>query len=182
MGGPRPRAARRRGGRRVRPGQAQPTEQAPGRAPPEVYVGTLLPYFVAFYQLRIADERSIADAEVSFWIIDSFFYIDLVLNFFFTYEDASGLEVFDLRKIAKRYLTGRFFLDLIACMPVAFWGAAVVTGPPPSGRFPKATRFVLVIIGAEVDGGPHGFRRGSLHAFSWGGLWQDRALLGVPNT
>lgn len=67
-----------------------------------VYVGTLLPYFVSFYELRIGEELPDGNVRITYWIVDTFFYIDLVLNFVFTYEDSSGEEIFDLRKIWAR--------------------------------------------------------------------------------
>jgi len=87
------------------------------------YVGTALPYFVSFCQLRIGGELPSEGLEVTFWIVDIFFYIDFFLNFIFTFEDASGEEIFDNCKIAKNYLCGRMWVDLIANMPVAFWDA-----------------------------------------------------------
>jgi hypothetical protein len=51
--------------------------------------------------------------------VDGLFLIDILINFISAYEDpATGLPVISLKKIAINYLTGWFFLDLLAVMPV----------------------------------------------------------------
>jgi len=45
------------------------------------------------------------------------FWIDLVLNFFFSYEDKFGAEVLDHKKVVRRYFCGFFAFDLLACIP-----------------------------------------------------------------
>ncbi|CAE8626973.1 unnamed protein product, partial [Polarella glacialis] len=50
-------------------------------------------------------------------VCDVLFWIDLPLNFFFTYQDALGGEVRSLRLIALRYLRTDFTLNLIAALP-----------------------------------------------------------------
>ncbi|KIZ07885.1 Potassium channel AKT1 [Monoraphidium neglectum] len=66
---------------------------------------------------------------VWFWVegmIDAFFYIDLVLNFFVAYEDpVTGDIIADQRKIAVRYLKGWFAIDLLATFPVDYIVRAV---------------------------------------------------------
>ena len=57
-----------------------------------------------------------------FTIFDSFvdlcFFIDLFINFRTTYISAiNGEEIRDPKKIAFRYLTGRFIIDLISTIP-----------------------------------------------------------------
>jgi CRP-like cAMP-binding protein len=50
-------------------------------------------------------------------IVDVLFWVDLLFNFLFTYHDAHGREVFNLLKIAKRYLRTTFVINLIGCFP-----------------------------------------------------------------
>jgi hypothetical protein len=51
-------------------------------------------------------------------ILDSIFIIDLILNFFMSYEDAeSGREIKDPKRITRNYLKTWFVLDLLACVP-----------------------------------------------------------------
>lgn len=50
-----------------------------------------------------------------------FFQTDLILNFFTEYIDRdTSYSVKDLNKIAKNYVTGFFFWDLIACLPIVY--------------------------------------------------------------
>ena len=51
-------------------------------------------------------------------IIDTFFITDLFLNFYTTYVDRSGEEVFDHKKIVRHYLKTWFVFDLIASFPL----------------------------------------------------------------
>ena len=51
-------------------------------------------------------------------IIDSFFILDLILNFFTTYIDKSQEEIFDHKKIVNHYLRTWFIFDLIASFPI----------------------------------------------------------------
>ena len=50
--------------------------------------------------------------------IDFNFAIDIVLTFRTTYYDSEGEEIFDWRKIAKKYLLGRFTIDFISPIPL----------------------------------------------------------------
>ena len=51
-------------------------------------------------------------------IIDIFFIVDLVLNFFTTYIDPiNGSEVVDHRTIISKYLKRDFWIDLAASIP-----------------------------------------------------------------
>jgi len=51
-------------------------------------------------------------------LIDFNFLIDICLTFRTTYYDEEGEEVFDAKKIAKKYLLGRLFVDLISTVPL----------------------------------------------------------------
>jgi Ion transport protein len=52
------------------------------------------------------------------YIIDVAFSVDIFLNFRTTIvNDLTGDEITDSKVIAKSYLKGRFFLDLLATLP-----------------------------------------------------------------
>lgn len=52
------------------------------------------------------------------WIVEAFFYTDLVLNFFHAYRDPETQNpVEDLGKISKNYLYGWFMVDFLAVFP-----------------------------------------------------------------
>ena len=52
-------------------------------------------------------------------IIDTLFLVDIVISFRTTYVDPStGDEIQDLKQIANHYLRSRFWLDLLATIPI----------------------------------------------------------------
>jgi hypothetical protein len=55
-------------------------------------------------------------------LIDFNFFIDIILTFRTTYYDKEGEEIFDWRKIAKKYLAGKFTVDLISTIPLDLSG------------------------------------------------------------
>lgn len=72
------------------------------------------PYSVA-YEPEWAQETS---SLVVNTIIDMIFFLDVFLNFRTTFFSSStGDEIFDSRLIAKNYLVGRFWIDLMSCIP-----------------------------------------------------------------
>jgi CRP-like cAMP-binding protein len=89
-----------------------------------LYVGTVFPFRLAFHEYRLRESNDIAchvfaeDASWQAWgtVVDWFFYIDLVINFFLTYREGRR-EIKDPCKIAKNYLCGHFLINLFACLP-----------------------------------------------------------------
>jgi len=82
-----------------------------------IYTGTLFPYNFSFVEHHIP-EPIVSDFAVVEALVDALFWIDLIANFFFTYEDeATGREVDSLRLIVKHYLTGLFTVNFLACLP-----------------------------------------------------------------
>jgi len=72
------------------------------------------PYHIAF---NPSDSKSVA-AIVIGSCIDFFFLFDIALNFRTTFLDHStGDEVFDLRLIARNYILGKFWIDLVSSIP-----------------------------------------------------------------
>lgn len=98
-----------------------------------LYTGTWFIFHMCFIDFRI-DPRCLSEADLLAQgesgkskddelservdlFVTIIFWIDLFLNFFFTYEDDKGEEVTDLRLMAEHYLTGFFAVNLIACIP-----------------------------------------------------------------
>jgi hypothetical protein len=53
-------------------------------------------------------------------LLDLFFCLDVLLNFFTGFHDAGGLYVNSRRQIAGRYLRGWFVLDVLSSVPVDY--------------------------------------------------------------
>jgi potassium voltage-gated channel Eag-related subfamily H protein 8 len=52
------------------------------------------------------------------YFIDSMFYIDIILNFRTTFFTKDGIEVFDWKKIAFKYIfKGLFLIDILSTLP-----------------------------------------------------------------
>ena len=79
-----------------------------------VYNCISIPFEVAFEQKFT--EHVILD--ILDFIIDAIFFLDLVINFFTTYVNSkTGREEYSLKKISLHYLSGRFWVDLLASVP-----------------------------------------------------------------
>lgn len=50
-------------------------------------------------------------------LIDIFFIVDIILNFFAPYYDAEETKIIKLEKISKHYLSSRFIIDMISALP-----------------------------------------------------------------
>mmetsp|Transcript_56813 Transcript_56813/g.99023 ORF Transcript_56813/g.99023 Transcript_56813/m.99023 type:complete len:615 (+) Transcript_56813:87-1931(+) len=88
-----------------------------------VYTGTVFPFRLCFLEFRIPyphhDEQGWLNFEM---VVDCVFYIDLVINFFFSYRDGNGQEVRNLKRIALEYLKGYFVINFVACIPPSVVG------------------------------------------------------------
>jgi hypothetical protein len=49
--------------------------------------------------------------------IDACFFIDIFLTFFTSYTDLSKKEIINLKKIARNYVRGWFFIDIFSIFP-----------------------------------------------------------------
>ena len=79
-----------------------------------IYTGTYIPYKTAF----VEDTPTLqANIELG---IDMLFIIDLIVNFISAYEDSEKNIEFRFRKIAFKYITGWFILDMVSCIPFQF--------------------------------------------------------------
>jgi len=86
----------------------------------ELFIIVLALYNSISVPLGVAFETNNANIgyEVFERLVDCFFAIDLIVNFFCTYTDKNGEEIYDLKEIGKNYImTGRFFIDLAATIP-----------------------------------------------------------------
>lgn len=96
-----------------------------------IYTATVMPFKLAFVEMALPAEVYISDGWL-WWerLVDLLFWVDLVVNFFFSYRDSLGKEVVDQRRIAKNYLSTYFVLNLIACLPpeLVGWLVNSITG------------------------------------------------------
>ena len=80
-----------------------------------MYVATFLPYSICFFK---PSDGKVHTLEIADSIIDFLFMIDICVNFISSYEDPElHLPVVLLKSIAKNYISGFFFLDIIAIIP-----------------------------------------------------------------
>jgi glucan phosphoethanolaminetransferase (alkaline phosphatase superfamily) len=80
----------------------------------------VIPFRLAFSDdsgAKVQSDSSIA-WDIVYYIMDFFFFLDMIFAFFTTTSDAKkATEVTELKKIAKNYLTGWFFIDLVSIIP-----------------------------------------------------------------
>lgn len=60
-------------------------------------------------------------------VVDLYFFLDLIGNFFTGYYDQNGVREGRLKLIAKRYVAGWFCIDFVSCIPVDYVLAAVAS-------------------------------------------------------
>mmetsp|Transcript_114458 Transcript_114458/g.364945 ORF Transcript_114458/g.364945 Transcript_114458/m.364945 type:complete len:817 (-) Transcript_114458:91-2541(-) len=88
-----------------------------------LYTATIFLYRLCFCVFHInEDGADPIGSDDPFWntldrCVDVLFLVDLVANFFLSYKDVRGNEIDSLRRIAKKYLRGLFWMDLVACLP-----------------------------------------------------------------
>jgi len=86
-----------------------------------VYTGTVFLFRVCFVDFHVPEP--ILEGQEAWQVVDNLmtavFWVDLFINFVFTYRDARGVEIDSFRLIAIHYLKGYFWVNLIACTPVA---------------------------------------------------------------
>jgi hypothetical protein len=73
-------------------------------------------YYVAFSQ------PTSNLANIIYWVVEIFFYLDFILNFFQGYRNADNNEnIKDFKLIAYKYFFGWFFIDAISIFPFNFF-------------------------------------------------------------
>lgn len=76
-----------------------------------------VPYSVAFD----ANMGSEILTDIMNWFIDVFFLLDILINFRTTIvNEKTGEDISDAKKIAVKYLKGKFWIDLLASVPFDF--------------------------------------------------------------
>eukprot|EP00899_Mesostigma_viride_P003418 jgi/Mesvir1/13077/Mv06063-RA.1 len=80
-----------------------------------LYVAIFLPFDVAF----LGNHTHMSAIFILTCIIDIFFLMDIIVNFFLAYySEKHHVWITSHKRIACRYLRGWFLVDLISCMPV----------------------------------------------------------------
>jgi len=86
-----------------------------------LFILSLVVYTVLWTPYTVASSSDSEDSAASFiWdrVLDSLFFLDVVLQFFLTYEDPiTGMEIFEVKQIARRYLELWFWIDVISVFP-----------------------------------------------------------------
>ena len=75
----------------------------------------VIPYRLAF--VKFEDDEYDSTFEIFDICIDSFFGVDIILNFFTAYTDKDEVEYDGICQIAKNYLKFWFWLDLLSIFP-----------------------------------------------------------------
>jgi len=111
-----------------------------------VYTAWIFPYRMCFIEMKIPEPTQKSWRGIFFeGFVDTMFYIDLVINFFFTYRGRDGREVANVKKIAQRYLRSFFVVNLIGCIPPELFQAVLQLahgGEGNSAKFHKAARLL----------------------------------------
>jgi len=101
-----------------------------------VYTGTIFLYRLCFidFHMTLATE-AVTETRSSGWegfdvFVTVVFWIDLFLNFLFSFDLEDGTEVDDLLRIAKYYLFRHFIINLFACIPEDFVTFLIEGGAP----------------------------------------------------
>lgn len=106
------------------------------------YVATVYLYRFSFCSFHIdsSGPSPIGDEDPT-WkaidkVVDAIFWIDLFLCFFFSFRTERGVEVNSMRRVVLHYLTGYFWVNLVACVPELFAGllVAILAGTSDSGQ------------------------------------------------
>lgn len=85
-----------------------------------LYVASWVPFSICFNDNETETSNSI---DVT---VDLLFFLDILINFISAYEDeATGLPIISLKKIALNYTTGWFLIDLLAVLPVKLFESAL---------------------------------------------------------
>jgi len=108
-----------------------------------IYVAMEVPLLLCG-MLKRSQEQKVVDMGV-----DIMFLLDVILNFFKSYEHRlSGQEVKDHQRIAWRYLTSWFLVDLISAIPVSYDARSNLTALKLFKLF-RLRRFRLVLENVE---------------------------------
>lgn len=87
------------------------------------------------------------------YLVDFFYFIDIVVNFRTTYLSKLGDEIFDSKKIAIHYIfQGSFVIDFLASFPFsAVGGSGVVLELMGMLKLARITRITKIINKLDID-------------------------------
>ena len=85
--------------------------------------------------------------EIIYWVIEFFFFVDFVLNWFQSYRDPKTQEpACCFKKIAMNYLKNRFVIDFISIIPFSILDQNSSEGHLTKLlRFPRMIRLVKIL-------------------------------------
>ena len=90
-------------------------------------------------------------------VVDTLFFVDIVLNFFFAYHDMEYNLIDDRKTIAKGYMKSWFTIDVISILPINFLlqtgdfnSLARLARLPKLYRLVKMTRYVVGLISCSL--------------------------------
>lgn len=112
------------------------------------YVASWVPVSICFQESNTSG--ILTAAEVFDFIVDTLFFMDIIINFLSSYEDpVTGLPVISIKKIAKNYFTGWFILDFMAVLPVGLVEKAFSGGENLKlarlARLPRLYRLIRIL-------------------------------------
>ena len=97
-------------------------------------ISIVVPWRLAFY-----DESDVG-WQVAWFIIDSFFFLDIILTFFTSVTDPKSFkEITDRKDIAVIYLKSWFIIDLLSVLPIDLFLH------PPDERSPGKASSMLTV-------------------------------------
>ena len=94
-----------------------PDNKARGRWELTVTILLLLTLLITPWNLGFAEEEN-TETIVFETLLDIVFFVDLIVNFFFAFNDKNTELVDDSRTIAVTYLKTWFIVDLVATLPL----------------------------------------------------------------
>ena len=78
-----------------------------------IFTAIVTPYEVAFLDMSVVNALWYIN-----WVVNVLFFIDMIINFFLAYFDDEELTwIVSKRKIAVRYLSGWFIIDIVSIFP-----------------------------------------------------------------
>ena len=77
-----------------------------------IFVSIVIPVRIAF-ENEVSTSWKIAD-----FVIDGIFMFDIIINFLTALEDDGGDYIISTKVIAKKYMSGWFWIDFLSCFPI----------------------------------------------------------------
>lgn len=109
-----------------------------------------MPYAMCFIDFRVTEEGLVGTTDptlgwqIANWTIDISFILDLVAQFFFSFQDNRGRLISHPKKIAEAYLKGWFLFDFIACLPPQLFSLALGAGNSNMNKVARLPRLYRI--------------------------------------